>query len=149
MVTNISCIRSANLGSKLNQLWISDSGDILSILLVTCCCSLSMTAVCIGTTSGSPKNCRASSGVQSISMFTFISAPDRAFDRFEQYRHDRHCRASEQSQHGTGRGQQLEVWSTDPARLLHRLGLRAGRSPATLFWACPMIVRNRPETAEA
>src|SRR5262249_11828173 len=49
MLTNMSCIRSANLGSKVNQLWIRDSGDILSRLVVIWCCSLSMTADCIGT----------------------------------------------------------------------------------------------------
>src|ERR1700730_11066944 len=81
METNISCIRSASLGSKLNQLWISESGEIFSILDIICCCSLSITAVCMGCTSGRPKNWRASRGVQSISMFTFMSAPDRAFDR--------------------------------------------------------------------
>src|SRR5579871_1759690 len=56
METNISCIRSASLGSKLNQLWISLSGETLSMLDIICCCSLSITAVCIGATSGSPKN---------------------------------------------------------------------------------------------
>src|SRR5690349_8638603 len=112
MLTNISCIRSANLGSKLNQLWTRASGDTLSRFAVICCCSLSMTAVCIGATSGSPKNCRASRGVQSISMFTFMSAPwistlGRADDRVSQYRHDGPLRAS-------GSTRQMKLWSTQP-----------------------------------
>ena len=32
----------------MNQLCISDSGETLSMLAIICCCSLSMTAVCIG-----------------------------------------------------------------------------------------------------
>ena len=50
------------------------TGETLWMLVSICCCSFSITAVCIGCTSGNPKNCRASSGVQSISMFTFMSA---------------------------------------------------------------------------
>src|SRR6185295_16015846 len=67
MVTNMSWKRSAILGSKVNQLWISDSGETFSMLAIICCCILSITAVCIGCTSGRPKNCLASSGVQSTS----------------------------------------------------------------------------------
>src|SRR5450631_1395144 len=48
MVTNMSWKRSAILGSKVNQLCISDSGETLSMLAIICCCNLSMTATCIG-----------------------------------------------------------------------------------------------------
>src|SRR5882724_3241094 len=47
-----------------------------------------MTATCIGCTSGSPKNCRASSGVQSISTFTFMCTPDCS-DSSRQYRREK------------------------------------------------------------
>src|SRR6202035_1277567 len=56
MVTNMSENRSAIFGSKVNQLCISASGETFSILLIICCCSFSITAVCIGCISGSPKN---------------------------------------------------------------------------------------------
>ena len=79
MVTNMSWNRSAILGSKVNQLWISDSGETFSMLAIICCCILSITAVCIGCTSGRPKNCLASSGVQSTSTLTFMTAPFAGF----------------------------------------------------------------------
>ncbi len=64
------------------------------MLDISCCCILSMTAVCIGTTSGKPMNWRASTGVQSISMLTFMSAPTRVKRPLLQYRRDRYCDAS-------------------------------------------------------
>ena len=106
MVTNISWNRSAILGSNVNQLWISDSGETFSILAITCCCIFSITAVCIGETSGNPKNCLASSGVQSISTLTFMTAP---LAGSSQYRHDNPDRA--RTRPGP-RPSQFPVWST-------------------------------------
>src|SRR5258708_1358159 len=62
------------------------------MLAIIWCCSWSMTAVCIGATSGKPKNCRASSGVQSISTVTFMSAPIRLLT--PQYHRDQCNQAS-------------------------------------------------------
>ena len=87
--------RAAILGSNVNQLCISASGETFSMLAISCFCSLSITAVCIGCTSGSPINCRASRGVQSISTFTFMIAPDAIFDGSSQYRRDRPQDASD------------------------------------------------------
>jgi hypothetical protein len=72
---------SASFASKLNQLWITDSGEIFSMFDIICCCSVSITAICIGTTSGSPINCRASRSVQSISTLTFLYRSRSARDR--------------------------------------------------------------------
>src|SRR5581483_1311003 len=86
IAANMSPIRSANFGSNESQLCIKASGETFWIF--------SITAVCIGCTSGSPKNCRASSGVQSISTFTFMRAPMRRAYPLNQYRRDSCAEAS-------------------------------------------------------
>src|SRR6202041_3240008 len=75
IAANMSLNRSANFGSNESQLCINASGETFWILSIIWCWSFSITAVCIGCTSGSPKNCRASCGVQSISTLTFMCAP--------------------------------------------------------------------------
>src|SRR5579863_8065555 len=75
IAANMSLKRSANFGSNDSQLCISASGDTFWMLSIIWFWSFSITAVCIGCTSGSPKNCRASSGVQSISTLTFMGTP--------------------------------------------------------------------------
>src|SRR6185437_15728500 len=60
MAANMSLNRSANFGSNESQLCISASGETFWILSSIWFWSFSITAVCIGWTSGSPKNCLAS-----------------------------------------------------------------------------------------
>ncbi len=74
---NISWKRSAIFGSNENQVRIKVSGVKLAMLSCIFACIWSIMASCMGFTSGSPRKSRASIGVQSISILTFISkCPD-------------------------------------------------------------------------
>src|SRR4051794_37919191 len=105
------------------------------MLAINCCCSLSITAVCIGCTSGSPKNCRASSGVQSTSTLIFMSAPEVRFEmparsnaKEWQYRRERaHGQATfyRKSKRRSGRSVQFSV------KPLHRERLWIGERRLT------------------
>src|SRR5688572_3115368 len=72
---NAFCICSRLAMPAGSQVFIRVSGSIERIPAIMRSCISFITASCIGCRSGNPKNVRASSGVQSMSIWTFMGGP--------------------------------------------------------------------------
>ena len=75
---NVSRNHSAPCWPSVNQARRKPSGENFAASAITRFSISAITAACIGWTSGRPMNWRASTGVQSISIVTFIVAPSFA-----------------------------------------------------------------------